>query len=163
MVDVISGHPARGHPGPCRRHGPGRLPPTPPPPRNLLVVGLRKTGQYEQAERVARETLVMREEQLGPDHPHTLLLRSDLALTLHAAGRTTGQEALSPGGGKPGCRRASPGASRPLHREATQGPRDDRRLSLRPPSVIGPVSAELIEPEVCAPVRWQTPLWPPST
>lgn len=61
--------------------------------RNLLVVALRKSGQYEEAERIARETLLMREEQLGPDHPHTLLLRSDLALTLHAAGRTT--EALT--------------------------------------------------------------------
>ncbi|MFI1060459.1 tetratricopeptide repeat protein [Streptomyces spororaveus] len=61
--------------------------------RNLLVTALRKNGQYEEAERVARETLVMREEQLGSEHPHTLLLRSDLALTLHAAGRTT--EALT--------------------------------------------------------------------
>ncbi|WP_434596581.1 tetratricopeptide repeat protein [Streptomyces sp. A5-4] len=63
--------------------------------RNLLVVALRKSGRYEEAEDVARETLVMRVEQLGPDHPHTLLLRSDLALTLHAAGRTTEALALA--------------------------------------------------------------------
>ncbi|MFB0629408.1 tetratricopeptide repeat protein [Streptomyces sp. AB3(2024)] len=63
--------------------------------RNLLVTALRKNGQYEEAERVARETLVMREEQLGPEYPHTLLLRSDLALTLYAAGRTTEALALA--------------------------------------------------------------------
>lgn len=61
--------------------------------RNLLVRVLRESGQYEEAEAVAREALPLREEELGAAHPHTLLLRGDLALTLHAAGRR--QEALA--------------------------------------------------------------------
>ncbi|WP_406187746.1 hypothetical protein [Streptomyces sp. NBC_01006] len=34
--------------------------------RNLLVTALRKNGQYEEAERVARETLVMRPRRHRP-------------------------------------------------------------------------------------------------
>lgn len=64
--------------------------------RNLLVRALRESGQFEEAERVAREALPLREAELGPDHPHTLLLRGDLALTLHGAGRP--DEALAVAG-----------------------------------------------------------------
>ncbi|WP_405814214.1 tetratricopeptide repeat protein [Streptomyces sp. NBC_01390] len=55
--------------------------------RHLFVQALRETGAYEEAEIEARNLLDLRIARQGPSHPHTLLLRRDLALVLHAAGR----------------------------------------------------------------------------
>src|SRR5262249_49548352 len=48
---------------------------------NLGVI-LRRRGQFAEAEKVYRETLVIQSRVLGPEHPDTLVLRDRLATSL---------------------------------------------------------------------------------
>lgn len=56
--------------------------------RHLLVETLWFLGQSDEAESEAHALIALREEHQGPEHPHTLRARADLALVLHTAGRT---------------------------------------------------------------------------
>ncbi|MFG2716918.1 tetratricopeptide repeat protein [Streptomyces sp. NPDC048416] len=54
--------------------------------RHLQVTVARSRKRWEQAEVRAREVLILREQVLGTDHPHTVMLRADLTEFLQAAG-----------------------------------------------------------------------------
>ena len=53
---------------------------------NNLVLVLSRQGNYKEAERIHRQTLVLREKMLGKEHPDTLGGMNNLAEVLRSQG-----------------------------------------------------------------------------
>jgi tetratricopeptide (TPR) repeat protein len=62
---------------------------------NTLVVNLNSLSQFEEAEKLARETLTFRENLLGEFHPRTITSLYNLALTLESQGELEVAEELT--------------------------------------------------------------------
>jgi tetratricopeptide (TPR) repeat protein len=62
--------------------------------RNAEAYKLYERGKYADAEPLYRQALAIREEVLGPKHPHTATSYNNLALNLHAQGKARDAEPL---------------------------------------------------------------------
>ena len=88
-------HLARADP---RRPGADPRSPTTPTPCSRATTSPSPTGAGRAAEAITlhEQTLAARERVLGPDHPHTLTSRNNLAAAYLAAGRTDEAKKLNP-------------------------------------------------------------------
>ena len=61
---------------------------------NNLAEALCSQGKYEEAERMHRQTLELREKALGAEHPDTLASMNNLAIALRSQGKFEEASAL---------------------------------------------------------------------